>query len=198
MVPTAASVALGLVLAALLVLTVAFAGPEDEPGRARAAEADAPPVATAAARDEPADDPRTDASAPRSRPVELVQVLADERAAAWREADPGRLQRADATGSPAAARDAAALAQLVRAGVRYTGLRHTVVSAEAVPRPGAASRPSPPTRAVVRARIDAGAYTVEDSTRVLESRAAVTGVPVLLHLLLTDEGWRIDDVEVEP
>jgi hypothetical protein len=120
-------------------------------------------------------------------------VLADERAAAWRDADPARLGAADAPGSPAAARDAAALAELVRAEVRYTGLRHTVVDATTV----AESQ----RRAVVRARIDAGAYTVVGRTAsaaVVESRPAVVGVPVLVHLVLTEVGWRIDDVGAAP
>jgi hypothetical protein len=61
---------------------------------------------------------------------------------------------------------------------------------------------------VVRARIDAGAYSVvrhpasENATSAdeppLASRAAVAGAPVLVSLVLTEAGWRIDDVGAAP
>ena len=193
----AAPVLLGLCIAALLVLTVALLGREGGAAQARSTgTATSNPAASTTAASStvgPRTDLRTDATAPRTRPAELLQVLADERAAAWRDADPTRLAAADAPGSPAAARDAAALAELVRAEVRYNGLRHTVVDATIV---SASQR-----RAVVRARIDAEAYTVVGRTTseaVLESRPAVVGVPVLVHLVLTEVGWRIDDVGAAP
>ncbi len=104
------------------------------------------PAATAASTART--DPRTDVAAPRTRPTELLGVLADARAAAWREATPSLLGEADAPRSAVAARDSAAVAEVARAGVRYTGLRYTVAEVATVS--------ATPDRAVLRARIDSG------------------------------------------
>ena len=117
---------------------------------------------------------------PRSRPAQLLEVLADARAAAWREATPALLAEADAPRSAAAVRDAAAVAEVARAGVRYTGLRYTVAEAVTVT--------ATPDRAVLRARIDAGAYTVTGATGATAaagttSHPAVPGTPVLVDLV---------------
>jgi hypothetical protein len=130
-------------------------------------------------------DPRHDPDAPSQRPTELLTALADARAAAWREATPAMLHGADAPGSPALARDTAAVAEVARSGLRYAGLRYTVAEARAV----SATRDE----AVVRARIDAGTYTVLGRSGS-QSRPASTGEVVLVHLVRTDEGWRIADL----
>jgi len=118
-------------------------------------------------------------------------VLADARAAAWREATPALLAEADAPRSAAAVRDAAAVAEVARAGVRYTGLRYTV--AEAV------TLTATPDRVVLRTRIDSGAYTVTGAPGATgTSHPAVPRTPVLVDLVSTDAGWRISDLRPAP
>ena len=127
-------------------------------------------------------DPRLDADAPRSRPRELLGVLAEARAAAWREATPALLGEADAPRSAAAVRDAGAVSDVARAGLRYTGLRYSVVEVSTVS--------ATPERAVLLARVDAGRYAVTGPAGSA-SRAAVQGTPVLVDLVRTDAGWRV-------
>ena len=179
------------VLVAVLVATVAGLGRGDlgsGPGAGAASSrpgggATPPPSPQATATR--AADPRLDPHAPRSRPAELLSVLAEARAAAWREATPALLRAADAPGSGAAVRDAAAVSEVARAGVRYTGLRYTVAEASTV---SATSG-----RAVLRARIDAGSYAVAGAAGST-SRPAVRGTPVLVDLVRTDAGWRVSDL----
>ncbi len=130
-------------------------------------------------------DPRTDARAPTARASELLTVLADARAAAWRDASPAMLHAADAQGSALAARDAADVAEVERTGLRYTGLRYTVADVSVV---SATAH-----RAVLRARVDAEAYTITGATGST-SRPAVAGLPVLVDLVRTDVGWRMADL----
>ncbi|HSF97729.1 MAG TPA: hypothetical protein VLA55_03460, partial [Ornithinibacter sp.] len=130
-------------------------------------------------------DPRRDPDAPADRASELLTALAEARAAAWREATPAMLHGADAAGSAAASRDAAAIAEVARAGLRYAGLRYSVADAHTV----SATRDA----AVVRARIDASAYTVVGPSGS-QSRPASVGDVVLVELVRTDEGWRIADL----
>ena len=188
---------LGLALAVLLVLTVAVLGRDGGTAQARptagpaTAHATSPAGGTSTADAAPGSirtDPRTDVESPRSRPAQLLEVLADARAAAWREATPALLAEADAPRSAAAVRDAAAVAEVARAGVRYTGLRYTVAEAVTIT--------ATPDRAVLRARIDAGAYTVTGATgaTVAASHPAVPGTPVLVDIISTDAGWRISDL----
>lgn len=191
-----ASALLAVVLVGLLVVTVAALGPDGGTARARPAVGAA---ASAAAAGEPGGaattasagrtDPRIDVAAPRTRPTELLGVLADARAAAWREATPSLLGAADASRSAVAARDSAAVAEVARAGVRYTGLRYTVAEVATV---SASSD-----RAVLRARIDAGGYTVTAATGST-SRPARPGTPVLVDLVRTDVGWRMSDLRAAP
>jgi hypothetical protein len=116
-------------------------------------------------------------------------VLADARAAAWRDATPSLLHAADARGSAMAARDAADVAEVERAGLRYTGLHYTVADVRVV----SASTD----RAVLRARVDAGPYTVTAATGSTP-RPAVAGMPVLVDLVRTDVGWRMADLRPLP
>jgi eukaryotic-like serine/threonine-protein kinase len=196
---------LAAVLVALLVLTVAALGPEGGTARARpaagtaAGAGDAASAGTAASTLDAASatstgrtgrtDPRTDVAAPRTRPAELLGVLADARAAAWREATPSLLGAADAPRSAVAARDSAAVAEVARAGVRYTGLRYTVAEVATVS--------ATPDRAVLRARVDAGGYTVTAATGST-SRPARPGAPVLVDLVRTEVGWRMSDLRPAP
>jgi hypothetical protein len=116
-------------------------------------------------------------------------VLADARAAAWREATPSLLGEADAPRSALAARDAAAVAEVARSGVRYTGLRYTVAEVATVS--------ATPDRAVLRARIDSGAYGVTAATGSTP-RPPVPGAPVLVDVVRTDVGWRLSDLRAAP
>ena len=186
-----ASALLAVALVALLVITVAALGRDGGTAQARPAPAvpsSASATATAGAAatvNTGRTDPRTDVAAPRTRPTELLRVLADARAAAWREATPSLLGEADAPRSAVAARDATAVAEVARAGVRYTGLRYTVSQVATVS--------ATPDRAVLRARIDAGGYTVTAATGST-SRPARPGTPVLVDLVRTDVGWRMSDL----
>ncbi|MFL6080373.1 MAG: protein kinase domain-containing protein [Ornithinibacter sp.] len=130
-------------------------------------------------------DPRTDARAPATRPSELLTVLADARAAAWREASPALLHAADARGSAVAARDAADVAEVERTGLRYTGLHYSVADVSVVV--------ATTQRAVLKARVDVGPYVITAATGSTQ-RPAVAGVPVLVDLVRADVGWRMADL----
>ena len=170
-------------LVALLALAVGVLGPEGDPAGATAREA------LVGAPSAPAADPRLDADAPTSRPHELLSVLAEARATAWREATPALLGEADAPRSAAAVRDAGAVSDVARAGVRYTGLRYSVAEVSTVS--------ATPERAVLLARVDAGGYAVTGPTGST-THAAVKGTPVLVDLVRTDAGWRVADLRAGP
>jgi hypothetical protein len=183
----ALSVGLTVGLVALLVLTVAVLGRDGGTAGARPT-ARAPSTSGAAATTLRAD-PRTDAAAPRTRPAELLGVLAEARAAAWREATPALLVEADAPRSAVAARDAAAVAELALARLRYAGLRYTVAEVTTIS--------TTPDRAVLRARIDSSAYSVAAAAGST-SRPATSGTLVLVDLVRTDVGWRLSDLRPVP
>lgn len=130
-------------------------------------------------------DVRLDPRAPQERLVELVSVLAEARARAWREATAAHLHGAVARGSAAEARDRADVTSLARSGLRYEGLRYTVRSAVLLTADGATAR--------VRTRIDTGAYRVVGATAATR-RPASSGKEVVLHLVHTEVGWRVGDV----
>ena len=73
--------------------------------------------------------------------------------------------------------------------MRYTGLRYTVAEVTTVSASGH--------RAVLRARIDSGAYTVTGAAGSTP-RPAVPGAPVLVDLVHTDAGWRVSDLRAAP
>lgn len=187
--PVVTAAALVPPLVALLVGSVAVLGRADDRAPAGPSAVVTGEVGEALPQKPPGTDPRTDVQAPRSRPTELLRVIADARAAAWREASPALLHAADAPGSAAAARDAAAVAEVARAGVRYTGLRYTVT--------GVTTVSATAERAVLRARIHSGAYVVAGATGSTP-RPAVPGAPVLVDLVRTDVGWRVSDVRATP
>ena len=186
-----ASVAAGVVVLALAAVTTAVL--DSDRGTASAPPHVSAPATVGAeqetARSDPRTDarpdPRTDPRAPHTRAPELLAVLADARAKAWREATPALLHAADAPGSAMAARDAADVAEVERAGLRYTGLRYTVADVSTV---SATAQ-----RAVLRARVDAGPYSLTAATGSTPRPAAV-GVPVLVDLVRTDRGWRLADL----
>ena len=132
-----------------------------------------------------AHDPRVDPVAPRERPQELLAVLAEARAGAFREATAAMVHGAVAPGSTAAARDTEAVMQIARSGLRYSGLRYEVVGARHVSGDARA--------AVVQARIDASAYSVvgRDGS---QPQPAKEGGEVFVDLVLTQSGWRISDI----
>lgn len=177
----------GCVVLALAAVTTAVLGGDRDTASARphvvASSTAGTPLGAASASDR--SDPRTDPQAPRTRAPELLAVLADARAAAWRDATPALLHAADARGSAMAGRDAADVAEVERAGLRYTGLRYRVADVSVVS--------SGSDRAVLRARVDAGPYTVTAATGSTP-RPAVKGIPVLVDLVLTDAGWRMADL----
>ena len=148
----------------------------------------APASATGTSR-AAATDPRADPRAPTTRASELLTVLADARAAAWRDATPAMLHAAVARGSAMAARDAADVAEVERAGLRYSGLHYTVADVRVVS--------ATTSRAVLRATVDAGPYTVTAATGSTP-RPAVAGTPVLVDLVRTDVGWRMADLRPLP
>ncbi|QKE84513.1 serine/threonine-protein kinase [Arthrobacter sp. NEB 688] len=176
--------AVGLGVVGLLVVLGGLLG-RDEPARAAApaastASAVGQQAGPAAAR--PAD-PRTDARAPVERPQELLAVLADARAAAYRSSDPERLGAAETSGGALHERDAAALAALRTASARYDGLAYRVT--EVSVRSAAADR------AELRAVVGVGAHRVVRpgaDTAV----AASPGEPVVVDLVRTPAGWRLE------
>ncbi|MBT9254789.1 serine/threonine protein kinase [Phycicoccus sp. MAQZ13P-2] len=166
--------ALGLVAA--LVVVGALVGRED-PARASV------PSAAPSAGPSATDDPRLDPLAPVRRPQDLLTVLADERAAAYRAADPTRLDAAETRGGALHRRDAAAVATLRAAGARYDGLAYRVTDVVV--------RSADVDRATLRATVAVGAHRVVrpgDDTDV----TAVPGEPVLVDVVRTAEGWRVE------
>ena len=181
--PVVAALLLVPVIVGLLVLTVAGLGPVGDSAGA------APHEVVAGAPSTPPSDARLDVDAPRSRPHELLGALAEARAAAWREATPALLGEADAPRSVAGVRDAAAVAEVARSGVRYTGLRYSVAEVSTLS--------ATPERAVLLARVDAGRYAVTGPTGSTP-RAAVKGASVFVDLVRTEAGWRVSDVRSAP
>ncbi|WP_392542371.1 protein kinase domain-containing protein [Oryzobacter telluris] len=168
-------VLVGLVVTAVVVLPAQRA---EAPARARPAAL--PPVGS---------DVRTDPAAPRERPTQLLAALAQARAVAWREATAAHLHGADAPGSAAESRDRAAVTDLARSGLRYTGLAYVVRDAVTVDAGAASAR--------IRARFDTSAYEVTGPTGSTP-RGAVAGEEVVVTLVLTDVGWRVSDLSAAP
>ena len=191
-----AGAAASLVLLAALVLAVAASGRGGDVAQAVATGGPTPVEPSAGASAGPgvpargrAADPREDPRAPHDRAAELLTVLADARASAWREATPALLHAAVAPGSAVASRDAVAVTDLVRAGVRYSGLRYTVDEVSLVSSSARTAR--------VRARIGTGPYTVVGPTGSTR-RPAAPGQVVVVDVVKADAGWRISDVRTGP
>jgi hypothetical protein len=153
-------------------------------GPARAAPAP-PPVPGAPAPAAVPQDPRGDPRAPAERADRLLGVLADARARAYREADPGHLAGAAMPDGALWVRDRAAVQQLVAAGLRYEGLRYVVADVTTVQ---VGERD-----AVLRARVGTSAYRVAGTGPAVE-RPADPGAVVLVDLTRSADGWRVVDI----
>ncbi|GAA1261422.1 protein kinase domain-containing protein [Oryzihumus leptocrescens] len=123
-----------------------------------------------------------DRQAPVHAPHELLQQLADRRAAAWTARDPAALAAVDAPGSPALHTDVAHVGTLLSRHASYRGLRLTV---------RAASGTLAGTTATLRARVDTAAYVVVEDGGATRSRPAVAGPALTFTLAWTGQGWRI-------
>ena len=133
----------------------------------------------------PGVDVRLAVDAPDRDPVGLVQSLADARARAWATGIAARLVEVDAPHSPALARDTEVLAGVQRARQRYVGLTFAVREATVLEQGKGV--------VTVRARIDTGAHVVRDPGGD-EPRPATAAAAVLLDLVHTGSGWRVQDV----
>lgn len=151
-------------------------------GRAQSADAVTDPAPTPGPS---ASDARMSKDAPRTDTVSLVRSLAQARAAAWSSGIAARLIEVDAARSPALARDTEVLAGVQRANQRYVGLTFAVREATYVGESEGV--------VTVRARIDTGAHVVRGPGGD-QRRPAVAAAPVLLDLVHTASGWRVQDV----
>ncbi|WP_157557823.1 hypothetical protein [Intrasporangium oryzae] len=131
-----------------------------------------------------------DPEAPRARAHDLVQALADARAAALVARDEGRLATVDHRGSPAWQLDANVIAALRDKGVRWEGLSLQVARATFVSGSG--------TTATIRARVDWTAYVVVHVDGTREARPADMGEELDLELVRVAAGWRIAAVSEPP
>lgn len=127
----------------------------------------------------------TDPAAPTRDPVGVLELLSLARAAAWRSGTLALLSDVDAPGSPAMAQDVAALGEVARAGARYLNLSFVVREAEVAT--------STPTTVTLRARVDTTAYTIRDPGGS-EQQQPAAGEPVMIDLVLTKGGWRVQEV----
>jgi hypothetical protein len=119
-----------------------------------------------------------------------MQELADVRASVLTSADPRLLARLDHPGSPAWTADELLLRRLEERGERYEGLRLTVHSAELAGAEGE--------RAVLRTRVDTGAYVVTGPSQARTARPAQVGEVLLVHLRWSERGWRVEQVAPGP
>ncbi|HET7661512.1 MAG TPA: serine/threonine-protein kinase [Oryzihumus sp.] len=123
-----------------------------------------------------------DRQAPVRAPRELLQHLADRRAAAWTAREPAALAAVDAPGSPALQADVAHISTLLSRQASYRALRLTVRTA---------SGTQAGTTATLRARVDTAAYVVVEGGGATRSVPPVTGPPLTFTLVWTGQGWRI-------
>lgn len=122
----------------------------------------------------------------REQPQVVIQALTDLRVRALTERKVASLVSVHVKGSPSFDLDAGMIAELLAAGQRYDGLSMTVDRAEHVS--------GGPTRAVIRARVDLGAYAVVSSQGSPVREAAVIGDVLDFTLVWQPDGWRIESV----
>lgn len=191
----ASAVSAALVAAgAATAVAVATAGDGPPAAGVAAPSAGATPYRPAAPTRPVVADPRLDPDAPKSRPAELLRVLASARAAAWRSGDVRHLAGAAQRDGPMYARDANGLADLAGRGLRYAGVEYTVGDVEVVE--------ARADRGVVAARVGTGPYTVrcvDDAPTPaacprVRDVAAQPGQRVLVELVRTPDGWRVRDL----
>jgi len=176
-----------VVMAVVLGLLGVLASTALRDGPARAATPPHPEPSTSSAARVPTTpaDPRADRRAPVDRGAHLLEVLADARASAYREADPAQLVGAEVREGALWSRDRAAVAQLRAGGLRYDGLRYVVN--------GVTTLEAGPRTAVLRARVGTGAYRVVGSGPAA-AHPADPGEVVLVDLALTTDGWRVAEI----
>ena len=127
-----------------------------------------------------------DRASPRSRPRELMQALADTRAAVLLAGDDQGLSRLDVPGSAAWQADARLLRELRGSGERYEGLRFVVRTAEPASLDG--------DRSALRAVVDTGDHDVVGPGSARTPRPAERGAPLVVHLRWSDGRWRVESI----
>lgn len=121
-------------------------------------------------------------------PVQAARALAELRARAFSAADREQLNNVNAPRSPAMETDQEEIGKLKASGTVLAGLGVEIVSAEPL-------RPGPEGRISVRAGVSTSAYEERDAGGgVVRNVAAVPAQDVVLVLLRSPDGWRIEDV----
>lgn len=125
-------------------------------------------------------------------PVQAARALAELRARAFSAADREQLNSVNAPRSPAMERDQEEIGKLKALDTVLFGLGVEIVSAEP-------ARPGPEGRVSVRAGVSTSAYEERDAGGgVVRNVAAVPAQDVVLVLLRSPDGWRIEDVLAPP
>lgn len=136
---------------------------------------------------EPTTEPATTGVQGLDQPVDAIQLLVDARARAWESGDPEDLAAALAAQSPALAADLADLGQAAEAGVDYTGVEFTVVSAEVDGAPESTTADAETVR--LRGTVQRAPLTVTGPEGDTRTPPAVH--EVVWELRHDDDGWRI-------
>ncbi|WP_104103003.1 protein kinase [Arthrobacter sp. 08Y14] len=204
-----------LVAATMGLGAVAVAAPEILQGAASGEPETVPPASGAAPvngadtdtgadpgtePDEPAEqlslarttDPELQLMVNGSDPVAAARALAELRARAFTAADAELLTDINAPRSPAMAADQAEISKLEASGTVLSGLEVEIVSAgPAVP--GEEGRVS------IRAAVSTSAYAERDARgAMVRNVAALTNQDVVLVMVRTADGWRIEDILAPP
>lgn len=125
-------------------------------------------------------------------PVQAARALAELRARAFSAADREQLNSVNAPRSPAMETDQEEIGKLKASGTVLSGLGVEIVPAEP-------ARPGPEGRVSVRAGVSTSAYEERDAGGgVVRNVAAVPTQDVVLVLLRSPDGWRIEDVLAPP
>jgi hypothetical protein len=171
-----------LAAVALLLVSVGLAGTAWAAGRDGGEEAGREGRQATAARAAA----RSDPAAPDRSPTELMQALADLRAAVLTSGEQAMLGQLDAPASPAWEADARLLREMSGRGERYEGLRFTVRSARLATAQGE--------RATLRARVDTEAYRVTGPGGTRTARPAEPGGELLVRLRWSPGGWLVESI----
>jgi hypothetical protein len=156
--------------------------PEPSTGGPRTAAAG--PVDQATGQTQPP--PLRSRTAVTERPRAVIQVLTDVRVQALTTRDAARLVDVHVKGSPSWEVDARVILELLAGRQRYERLSMTV--------DGASHVSGGPTDAVIRARVDVGAYDLvsEDGGHATES--AARGDVLDFAVVWQADGWRLESV----
>ena len=124
--------------------------------------------------------------------VQAVRALAEWRVRAFSAADADLLGKINVPGSPAMETDQAEIAKLEAAGTGLTGLIVEVL-------PAGPAVPGPDGRARVRAAVSTSAYAEQDPHgHTVRNAGAVSGQDLVLVMVRTAGGWRIEDILAPP